>query len=482
MLKKEVVFIMKFRLSLAVKDRVLQKRLRDYFSNTDIVVRTFGHLKAPWERILRSSSDIIIISNTFIPASIGAGVSFMSGLPEAPGVVIIHTSESTENYAHLIASGADTVIYENMPFHSMILAIESVIESRRLVKEQDYLINKGSFKPKLEDFDSKNEKMCLFMEEVKQVLSGSTPLLVLGETGVGKEHLAKAIHNAGLNSNGPFVPIHIAGLPEQLLESELFGHEQGAFTNAGRYRKGAFELAHNGTIFLDEIGEIPLHLQVKLLRVLQDYEFKPIGAEKSIKVNVRVIAATNRDLAADVENGIFRRDLFYRLNVIPLTVPPLRDRKEDILPLSDVFLKHYSGVNNKNIKSFSKEAKAALIYYDWPGNIRELMNIIERAVILCKKDVIEVNLLPGSYNKQAALHNDIQKKSVFDSSLWGNKTLHEVCREMIEKIEEQYINMVLRKTRGRVGKAADIAGIHSRGLYNKMKAYNIKKEDFKREK
>ena len=473
---------MKLRLSLAVSGGKLQKKLKEYFSDMDVEVRTFGHLKAPWERVVRSSSDIIVISQDCIPYSIGTNISYMSGLPETPSIVVLHKSDSSEEHAQLIANGADNVIHAGIPFQSMASAIESVVEARRLFAGQELLENRRLVKPKLDDFISNNDSMKLFIEEVKQVISSNTPLLILGETGVGKEHLGKAIHNESTRSNGPFVPVHIAGLPEQLLESELFGHEQGAFTSAGRYRKGAFELAHNGTIFLDEIGEIPLHLQVKLLRVLQDYEFKPIGAEKSIKVNVRVIAATNRDLAADVEKGLFRNDLFYRLNVIPLTIPSLRDRKEDILHLAEVFLKYYSKINNKNIKSFSNEARAALINYDWPGNIRELMNIIERAVILCKKDVVEVTLLPGSYNKYVALHSDMQKNFMFDSSSWDNKTLHEVCHEAIKNIEDQYINMVLAKAKGRVGRAAEIAGIHPRGLYSKMKTYNIRKEDFKKEK
>jgi len=321
--------------------------------------------------------------------------------------------------------------------------------------------------------------MHMFIEEVRQVVSSSTPLLILGETGVGKEHLAKAIHNEGQRSSGPFVPVHIAGLPEQLIESELFGHEQGAFTSAGRYRRGAFELAHNGTIFLDEVGDIPLHLQVKLLRILQDYEFKPIGGEKSIHVDVRIMAATNRDLWSDVEKGLFRKDLYYRLNVIPFTIPPLRDRPEDILNLAELFLESYSRRHAKNITRFTNEACSALCAYKWPGNIRELMNIIERAVILCRTDKVDERLLPQNYNAEVSLYSKTGDKISDVPLSWKNKTLHDVCREVVERVERQYISMILEETNGRVGRAAKIAGIHPRGLYSKMKALNLRKEDFK---
>ncbi len=470
---------MKLRLLLAVSNRKLQKYLREYFSDSDVDVKSFGHLKSPWQRTLRNSGDIIVISQSCIPPSISTSISSLNGLPETPSIVILHDKESPEEHARLVASGADVVIYADIPFQSVASAIESIVDARRQFAAQDFFTTRDSVKPKLDDFISKNNKMRMFIEEVKQIVSSNTPLLILGETGVGKEHLAKAIHNEGMRSNGPFVPVHIAGLPEQLLESELFGHEQGAFTNAGRYRKGAFELAHNGTIFLDEIGEIPFHLQVKLLRVLQDYEFKPLGGEKAIRVNVRVMAATNRDLWKDVESGMFRKDLYYRLNVIPFTIPPLRDRVEDIINLAEFFLAVYCKKYAKNIKRFTSEACSALNEYGWPGNIRELMNIIERAVILCRTDKVDASLLPSSYSSQVSLCTGMDNELNDVPISWENKTLHDVCHEVIKQVERQYISMVLKKTKGRVGMAAKIAGIHSRGLYNKMKVLDLKKEEFK---
>jgi transcriptional regulator with PAS, ATPase and Fis domain len=242
--------------------------------------------------------------------------------------------------------------------------------------------------------------MQLFLEETRQIVSSDASVLLLGETGVGKEHLSKAIHAESHRSSGPFIAINMAAIPESLLESELFGHEQGAFTGAVRSRRGAFEMAHGGTIFLDEIGEMPLQMQIKLLRVLQELEFFPIGAEKPVWVDIRVIAATNKDLEAEIEKGNFRKDLYYRLGVITLTLPPLRHRKEDIPAMANHFLTMYNQKIGQAIKQFSQAAMEALIAYHWPGNIRELMNVIERAILLCRSDTICLDDLPNVFHRQ----------------------------------------------------------------------------------
>ena len=265
--------------------------------------------------------------------------------------------------------------------------------------------------------------MYLFMKEVTQVAPSNVPLLILGETGVGKEHLARAIHSASPRSGGPFITINTAAIPEQLLESELFGHTQGAYTGATRSRRGAFELAHHGTIFLDEIGDLPQPLQIKLLRTLQDYEVRSLGSETSIWVDVRVIAATNRDLEEEVQQGNFRKDLFFRLSVIPLTIPPLRERKEDIPAIIDRILESRRQRFGYAPNSVSDEARQALLRYDWPGNIRELINVLERAIILC--DVVDDEITPQNLPqvfraKQGAPSSGL---GVTDRDDWGGKTL-----------------------------------------------------------
>ena len=470
---------MKIRLLLVIKEKRLEKYLDEYFSLPDIEVKCFGQLKAPWQKLVRSCGDIIVISEEIIPLSIESNISLLNSLPENPTTILLHNRDSSEEHAKLLASGADTVLFAGIQDVSIAEAISASVESRRKFYSQTRTDYKLKTSPKLTDFNSANQKMRMFMDEVQQIIPNSTPLLILGETGVGKEHLAKVIHSESPRSKGPFIPINIAGLPEQLLESELFGHEQGAFTGAIRSRRGAFELAHNGTIFLDEIGEMPLHLQAKLLRVLQDYELRPIGGEKSIWIDVRVIAATNRNIEEEVNKGTFRKDLFYRLNVVTLTVPPLRERAEDIPQIARNFVELYRKKYAKNVSSISDVAMKALCSYDWPGNIRELMNVMERSVILSKGSSITMEQLPRNFSDSAVSSGNMFSDKMSAPLNWENKTLPEVTAEAITNIEKLYIQMVLTKTKGRVGEASKLAGIHPRGFYGKMKGFSIKKEEFR---
>ncbi|SFB67894.1 DNA-binding transcriptional response regulator, NtrC family, contains REC, AAA-type ATPase, and a Fis-type DNA-binding domains [Brevinema andersonii] len=232
-------------------------------------------------------------------------------------------------------------------------------------------------------------------EMIRQIAPTDATVLLQGESGVGKEIFASAIHQNSMRSLGPFVKVHCGALPENLLESELFGHEKGAFTGATARRKGRFELANGGTIFLDEIGDISPAVQIKLLRVLQEREFERVGGEETIKTDIRIISATNKNLKQAVQDKIFREDLYYRLNVVELAIPPLRERKEDIPLLVDFFLKNFSNKYNKQIKSFDTEAMKKVLTYSWPGNIRELQNSIETAVVLSKDQEISVHVLPA---------------------------------------------------------------------------------------
>ncbi|MCA8944012.1 MAG: sigma 54-interacting transcriptional regulator, partial [Planctomycetes bacterium] len=249
--------------------------------------------------------------------------------------------------------------------------------------------------PSLADFLTRSPRMRAFVDIVRRVVDVDTSLLITGPTGVGKERLARAIHAEGPRSDQPFVAVNCGALPESLLESELFGHEKGAFTGADRARKGQFELASGGIIFLDEIGEMPTHLQVKLLTVLQRHEVTPIGGQQPIAVDVRVIAATNRDLHAEVERGKFREDLFYRLNVLPLEIPALSTRPDDIVDLAGRFIAHFrEAMPESRVESISDDAVGALMRYAWPGNIRELINVIERAMVLGRTRAIGLADLP----------------------------------------------------------------------------------------
>ena len=321
--------------------------------------------------------------------------------------------------------------------------------------------------------------MQLFLKEARQVVSSDTNLLILGETGVGKDHLARAVHNGSRRAEYPFTAVNTAAIPEQLIESELFGHEQGAFTGAIRSRRGAFEMAHQGTIFLDEIGDMALPLQSKLLRVLQDFEFTPVGGERPVRVDVRVIAATNKDLCREVEEKRFRADLYYRLGVIALTLPPLRKRRKDIPKLAGRFLEMYKKRIGRQIRHFSPQAMDALCRYSWPGNIRELMGVIQRAILLSYSDVISLDDLPVTLQMDAASRPSGVYLSDARKNDWQNKTLAQVKADVLDRIEKSYIEMVLEQTGGKVGQTAEIAGINPRSLYAKMKKFGLDKADFK---
>jgi Nif-specific regulatory protein len=298
---------------------------------------------------------------------------------------------------------------------------------------------------------------------VEKVSPASTTVLLLGESGVGKEMVAQAIHYGSGRGVGPFIKFNCAAIPESLIESELFGHEKGAFTSASASRKGRFELADGGTIFLDEIGEIPLSTQTKLLRVLQEKEIERVGGSETISVNVRILAATNRNLEELIKEGRFREDLYYRLNVFPILVPPLRERKTDIILLADRFIEKFSAEHSKSVTQISPPAIDMLLAHHWPGNVRELENCIERAVILSSGSVIH------SYNLPPSLQSSTQGISETKGSL----------REKLEKVEIESIISEMEKAGGNMAKAARALGITERMIGLRMNKYAIDPKKFK---
>ncbi len=300
------------------------------------------------------------------------------------------------------------------------------------------------------------------METIKKAAPTDSTILILGETGTGKELLARAIHDHSLRKSGPFIPVHCASLTKSLMESELFGHEKGAFTGADQRRIGRFEGAKGGTIFLDEIGELSEEIQVKLLRVLQEREIFRVGGNQSISVDVRLIAATHRNLEEMIRNGKFREDLFYRLNVISLKVPPLRERKEDIPLLANYFLKKYCLQSYKNL-IFSKETLEYLGRYDWPGNIRELQNTIERAVILGEGGTID----PEDLNL------NIDQMLRVDKVDMSQVSSHLTIKSKIQGEEMQQLSEILTKTKGNVTEAARLMGIPRTTLFNRLRKYRL---------
>jgi two-component system response regulator HydG len=294
-------------------------------------------------------------------------------------------------------------------------------------------------------------------EQVRQVAKWNTTVLIRGESGTGKELVANAIHENSSRKSGPFIKVNCAALHENLLESELFGHERGAFTGAAEQRKGRFELAHRGTLFLDEIGDMSLPTQAKILRVLQEGEFERLGGAKTIRTDVRLIAATHRDLEQMVEQGAFRQDLFYRLSVVPVELPPLRDRREDIPLLADHFLQHYAQKNRKTVRGFHRQSLDLLTAYHWPGNIRELENTLERAVILCLGDRVTPHELPASVRGA---------DTVVAPPMPAGMSLKEAERELVLR--------TLADTEGNRTRAAEILGISRQTLLNRLKEYGIR--------
>ncbi len=468
---------MLIRMVLALANESLERSLEQGIAMTDIEIEGVSKYADGWQRVVQSCADIIVISESVLPEPVESGIGVLTSLPEGPTTVILHNDDSTDVQASFIAAGAHSALYSGISERRLSSALEATVEARRQFMQLEWNERRLKQKPKMADFSSDSPAMQLFMREVQQVAVSDSLLLITGETGVGKEHLAKVIHTESARANGPFVAVNTAALPEQLLESELFGHKQGAFTGATRSRRGAFEQAHGGTIFLDEIGEMPLHLQTKLLRVLQDYEIQPLGAEKSSWVDVRVIAATNRNLEEAVENGLFRKDLYYRLSVVQLQIPPLRMRHVDIPHLARKFITDFKLKIRRDVRQISKAAMAALCRYDWPGNVRELMNVIERSMLLCQGTTIRVKDLPSVFHSV----NNTPELQSFDAQLpkdWDQKTMTEVMQIVQEQTEKSYLKMALAEKNGRIKQTAEKAGITTRSLYNKMRKYGLRKEDF----
>ncbi len=313
-----------------------------------------------------------------------------------------------------------------------------------------------------------SKRMADVYEAIEQVSQSRATVMILGESGTGKERVAHAIHYNSPRAEAPFIKVSCAALPETLLESELFGYEKGAFTGATTSKLGRFEMANGGTLFLDEIGDISQGTQVKLLRALQEKEFERLGGTQTVKVDIRLIAATNKDLEAEVQAGRFREDLYYRLNVIPLLLPALRERKEDVPALANHFLQKANHANLKTVAYFSNEAMEYLLNYSWPGNVRELENAIERAVVLCKSDTLTPELfpIPGIKRKQEPAPHSGASDAAVD--------LNMPLPDAVANLEKKVIEEALKKTGGNQRKAAQLLGITDRILGYKLKTYNLK--------
>ena len=386
---------------------------------------------------------------------------FHSILPEMP-VIILTAYGTIESAVEAMKRGAYSYLTKPFNPQDLLLQIDRALENRRLTSEVQRLKGLLSERYDFSNIVAKSQKMQRVLEAVAQIANVDSTVFIHGESGTGKELIAKAIHLASERKDMPFVAINCAAIPEALLESKLFGHEKGAFTGAIRSTKGLFAQAHEGTIFLDEIGDMSLPIQAKLLRVLQERQFYPVGSEKLVEVDVRIIAATNKDLENQVKQGLFREDLFYRIHVIPIHLPPLRERKEDIPALADHFLKKFSQQMKKEVKGLTPSALQRLMLHDWPGNIRELENTIEYAVAMTQREILTDEYI---LQTKGALPDEQPFKPL---------------KEARDDYEKSYLIHLLEICKGNVSQASKMAGKYRADFYDLLKKHDLKLENFKK--
>lgn len=375
-------------------------------------------------------------------------------------VVIITAFGTIEDAVKAMKVGAYDYLTKPIDLDELDLLVKRIVERRHLLSENKMLKEQLSDKYKISGIIAESKKMEEVLSIASRVAESKASVLITGESGTGKELLARAIHFASPRKDKPFVAVNCAALNENLLESELFGHEKGSFTGADKQRIGRFELADGGTLLLDEVGDLPLSTQVKLLRILQEQHFERVGSSKTISVDVRVLAATNKDLSLLIQDDRFREDLFYRLNVITIEIPPLRDRKEDIKPLIDFYTRKFSQETRFPNLNFSKEAMDVLLKYDYPGNVRELENIVHRAVVLARGELITTNEIEVSLS----VHSSEKEQETGVLNL----------TEQVEQLEKKMVLKALDQTNGNQSKAAGLLGISERNLRYRLNKWGLK--------
>ena len=424
----------------------------------DVVTVNSG--KKAVRAVKESNFDVVI---TDIKMEGMDGIEVLKSVKEIDSTipVIVMTAYASQKTAiEALNKGAFYYLIKRAKNEEIKMVIRNALDIHKVKNENVFLKKQLKKKSDFKEIIGKSEEIQKVFNLVDKVADTDSTILICGESGTGKELIAKAIHYRSSRANKPFVSINCGALPENLLESELFGHVKGSFTGAIRDKEGLFKVASGGTFFLDEVGETSPAIQVKLLRVLQEREIIPVGGTKPIKVDVRLIAATNADLEKEVKDDRFRADLYYRLNVIPINLPPLRDRRDDIPLLIDHFLKIATQKTGK-VKEVSKEAMECMINYDWPGNVRELENIIERAVILEETDEITLDSLP---------------EKIRNKSVGTKKIVMQKAQVTLEELEKEYLISVLEETNWQKKKASSILGINASTLSRKIQRYGLKRE------
>jgi len=384
----------------------------------------------------------------------------LTGNPAAPAVVMISGHGTIETAVKAAKMGAYDFIEKPLSLEKVTLTLRNALNQRRLEEKNRILKEALAGGEKLVGESPAIQRL---RDEIARAAPTNGRVLILGENGTGKELVARLIHSLSLRKEEPFIEVNCAAIPEDLIESELFGHVRGAFTGAVETKRGKFELADGGTLLLDEIGDMSLKTQSKVLRVLQEQTFEPVGGSVGRQVDVRVLAATNKDLTQEIARGQFREDLYFRLNVIPLKVPPLRERREDVSPLARHFLGRFAGEYGLR-REIAPEAMEALVRYDWPGNVRELRNTLERMVIMTAEEVIRVRDLPAA----------VRSLKGGEESPWEGLDGFSSLKKAREAFEKRFISRKLEEAGGSVVRAAELLGLERSHLYRKLKAYGIK--------
>ncbi len=448
-----------FRVLIIDDDKALLELLSEFFSSNGFETECCESAEAGIEKVLHSGKEFdLIICDFNLPEKNGLDFIEETKVSKIEAPVILITAFGTMDDAALaLKKGAYDYITKPLNFTELEVLSQRAIKIKNLEKGYERLRKKlGEVEERIDMLGSGTR-----MRELKVLLSkisqSQSNVLITGESGSGKEMVARTIHEKSDRREKPFIPINCSAIPKDLLEAELFGYKKGAFTGANENRKGLFEEAQGGTLFLDEIGDMPLALQAKVLRVIQDRQVKPLGDSQLKKIDVRILAATHKDLKMAVKKKEFREDLYFRLCVIPVQVPPLRDRREDIPILADFFLKKYSRLNDKGVSGFTREAMAKLKRLRWSGNVRELENTIERAIVLTNEKVISER----DITIEGTLEVDEQTSLLFKELL------------SLRELEKQYIKFVLDKTSGKKEEAAEILGINRKTLYRKEKDYDL---------
>ncbi len=458
-------------------DLIIRQMLETFLQNQGMEVISATDGKAALTILEKEKFDIIL-TDLMMPNM--SGIELMQEASSKginPPFIIMTAFGTIQTAVEAMRIGAFDYITKPFNLNELIIIINRALSISKLQIENFFLKKQLKKKYRFEGLIGDSPKMQAVCEMIEKIADTGSTVLITGESGTGKELVARTIHfNSSIYKNA-FVPLNCSAIPKDLLESELFGHEKGAFTGAIHTRIGRFELAHGGTLFLDEIGELDPSLQVKLLRILQQKEFERVGGLKTIKVDVRIIAATNKDLEKAVREGKFREDLFYRLNVIPIHLPPLRERVQDIPLLLDHFISYFCDKRNRKPFKFTSEAMQCLLRYEWKGNVRELENLIERLSILVNSDMVSVNDLPEKFHLQLEMSDHSYFNSITQDINENFRIPHEGCdmNKIISNMERTLIINALSQTGGVKSKAANLLGLNRTTLIEKMKKMGIEK-------